>query len=74
MNSALKTIKALATVLGALCLSAPLVATAGGELCRVKSLRGLYVFSATGYTRANLDSPWVPKAIVEFLDLNGDDY
>jgi hypothetical protein len=72
MNVATKTIKTLAAALGALCLSAPLVAMAGGEPCRVKSLKGLYVFSATGYTRANLDSPWVPKAIVEFLDLNGD--
>lgn len=64
--------KARAWGLGILCLSAPLVAMAGSDPCRVKALKGQYVFSATGSTRANLDSPWVPKAIVELLELNGD--
>jgi hypothetical protein len=54
----------------ALALSVP--ALAQNEPCRAERLNGLYAFSATGYTRANLDAPWVPKAIVEFMRLNGD--
>jgi hypothetical protein len=72
MNAASRTKKSWALTLGALCLSAPLWAQAQGEPCRAERLKGEYVFSTTGYTRANLESPWVPKAIVELLAFNGD--
>jgi hypothetical protein len=71
MNPARKR-KAFATALCVLGMSAPLLAPAQNLPCRPERLNGLYVFTATGYTRANLDSPWVPKAIVEFLRMNGD--
>ena len=38
--------------------------------CSVETLRGLYVFDASGYI--NLPSGWTPKAVVEFLQFNGD--
>jgi len=72
MNPARKRAKAFATALCAIGMSAPLLATAHNLPCRTERLNGLYVFTATGYTRANLDSPWVPKAIVQFIRMNGD--
>jgi hypothetical protein len=72
MNKARKARLALASALATLCLSAPLMAQAKNDGCRAERLKGDYVFSATGYTRANLEAPWVPKAIVELLDFNGD--
>lgn len=72
MNPARKRAKAFATALCVLGMSAPLLAPAQTLPCRAERLNGLYVFTATGYTRANLDSPWVPKAIVQFIRMNGD--
>lgn len=43
--------------------------------CTDDILKGHYIFSATGYTRAPGSAPgtpWVPKAIVEILNFNGD--
>jgi hypothetical protein len=43
--------------------------------CRDDILRGTYVFTASGFTRApnsGPGTPWVPKAIVEVLQFNGD--
>lgn len=42
-----------------------------GQACRLESLAGLYVFSATGYA---IDATGVahPKAIVELIRFNGD--
>jgi hypothetical protein len=43
--------------------------------CDVDILKGEYVFTATGFTRAPGSppgTPWVPKAIVEVLHFNGD--
>ena len=43
--------------------------------CRTESLAGRYVFTATGFTRApnsQPGTPWVPKAILEVLQFNGD--
>lgn len=43
--------------------------------CRVELLKGQYVFTATGFTRAPNavpGTPWVPKAILEILQFNGD--
>jgi hypothetical protein len=72
MNPARKRKHAIASALCAIGLSAPLLAPAQTLPCRAERLIGLYVFTATGYTRANLDSPWVPKAIVQFIHMNGD--
>jgi hypothetical protein len=72
MKPARKWAKGWATLCCALGMSVPMLALAQNEPCRAERLKGLYAFSATGYTRANLESPWVPKAIVEFLRLNGD--
>jgi hypothetical protein len=38
--------------------------------CSVATLRGTYIFDASGYI--NLPSGWTPKAVVEFLQFNGD--
>jgi hypothetical protein len=57
----------------ALILGAPGFAAAHGiKGCKHDMLRGQYVFTASGHTRASADSPWVPKAIVEALSINGD--
>ena len=43
--------------------------------CTVGILKGQYVFTASGFTRAPGSlpgTPWVPKAIVEVLQFNGD--
>lgn len=43
--------------------------------CKEDILRGQYVFTATGFTRAPNSAPgtpWVPKAIIEVLHFNGD--
>jgi len=43
--------------------------------CRDDILRGQYVFTASGFTRAPNSvpgTPWVPKAILEVLHFNGD--
>jgi len=49
---------------------------AAAELrCKTEYLRGQYVFTATGFTRAPGSAPgtpWVPKAILEVLEFNGD--
>ena len=68
--------KGLAAVT-ALVLCVPLLA--GAEPWRRCSddalLKGRYVFTATGFTRpfnSSPGAPWVPKAIVEVLQFNGD--
>src|SRR5262245_39866563 len=43
--------------------------------CKIEHLSGRYVFTATGFTRPPSSAPgtpWVPKAIVEVLQFNGD--
>jgi hypothetical protein len=43
--------------------------------CKDEILKGQYVFTASGFTRApdsSPGSPWVPKAIIEVLQFNGD--
>jgi hypothetical protein len=43
--------------------------------CRPELLKGRYVFTATGFTRAPNSAPgtpWAPKAIAEVLQFNGD--
>jgi hypothetical protein len=43
--------------------------------CKDDILKGQYVFTASGFTRApnsGPGTPWVPKAIIEVLQFNGD--
>jgi hypothetical protein len=42
------------------------------DKCGVNTLRGLYVFSATGFIIPPAPAPAQPKAIVEFIRFNGD--
>ena len=42
------------------------------EKCGVNTLRGLYVFSATGFIIPAAPASAQPKAIVEFIRFNGD--
>jgi hypothetical protein len=67
--------RALASILPLLlCLPGPAAADTS-KRCRNDLLRGQYVFSATGFTRAPTSTPgtpWVPKAILEIIQFNGD--
>jgi hypothetical protein len=43
--------------------------------CTVQMLKGQYLLTGSGFTRAPNaapGTPWVPKAIIELLDFNGD--
>jgi hypothetical protein len=43
--------------------------------CKDDILKGQYIFTASGFTRApnsGPGTPWVPKAIIEVLQFNGD--
>jgi hypothetical protein len=53
----------------AFCVSGMALAQ-GGPPCTERTLRGLYVFSATGYNIVSGTAQ--PKAIVELIDFNGD--
>lgn len=58
----------------ALCLPGLALATPGIR-CSNAMLKGKYIFTASGFTRAPGSlpgTPWVPKAIVEVLQFNGD--
>ena len=55
--------------------AAALAAPGPTSRCRDDILRGTYVFTASGFTRpvnSAPGAPWVPKAIVEVLQFNGD--
>jgi hypothetical protein len=59
-------------VAASLLLCLPGLAVAGGPKgCKHDMLKGQYVFTATGFSRA-ADGSWFPKAIVEYIELNGD--
>ncbi|OZB58480.1 MAG: hypothetical protein B7X39_18810 [Lysobacterales bacterium 14-68-21] len=61
--------------IAALALCAPALARASLTGCSNASLKGRYVFLANGFTRAPAappGTPWVPKAILEVLQFNGD--
>ncbi len=67
-------IKRAATILLILCLPG-LAAADLTKKCNNDILKGQYVFSASGFTRAPTSvpgTPWVPKAIIEVLHFNGD--
>jgi hypothetical protein len=55
----------------ALGVSGVALAEDGGHRCTLATLEGLYVFAATGYI-IPADNPAQPKAIVEFIQFNGD--
>lgn len=57
-----------------LCIPALAIAESRNR-CNHEMLKGQYIFSATGFTRApgsGPGTPWVPKAIVEVIQFNGD--
>ena len=47
-----------------------LAMAAGPKGCKHDMLKGQYVFTATGFSRAT-DGSWYPKAIVEYIELDG---
>lgn len=71
-----RTRKCVALCALALCLPALAAADEFNKnRCRNEILRGLYVFTANGFTRppgSTPGTPWVPKAIIELLQFNGD--
>lgn len=57
----------------ALVLASTSVASAAEQKeCRLTTLRGEYIFSASGFTRPAAGFPWVPKALVEVMRFDGD--
>jgi hypothetical protein len=71
----MSTNRSVATAL-ALVLCLPAISLADSTArCNVGILKGQYVFTASGFTRPPGSAPgtaWVPKAIVEVLQFNGD--
>jgi hypothetical protein len=69
----LRTIQAAAAAL--ICgLSGAVVAHDGkdGKDCSLRTLKGDYVFSASGHSLNTVTGVWFPKAIVEYIHFNGD--
>ena len=65
------TAKCVAFIPLLLCFSGPVAA----DRCGPDLLKGQYVFTASGFSRAvnsGPGTPWVPKAILEILNFNGD--
>ncbi len=68
-------IKCAAIVPLVLCLPGLSAATERPNRCNNDILKGKYVFTASGFTRpagSVPGTPWVPKAIIEVLQFNGD--
>ena len=63
---------ALVSLVAAMALgtSAPAVAAADGQVCSVHMLKGLYLWTFDGYE--NFSGNFVPKAIMQGLQFNGD--
>lgn len=73
----MKHLIAKCAAIAALIMCVPGLAAANGPRSRCDNdmLKGTYVFTASGFTRpANSapGTPWVPKAILEVLEFNGD--
>ena len=67
--------KTLAAILPLVLVLPGLAAADVTQRCKVEALKGQYVFTASGFTRAagsGPGTPWVPKAIQEVLYFNGD--
>lgn len=60
----------LAVVAAIMAAGTPRLALAQSGVCGPQTLRGLYIFSASGYNIVG--GVPQPKALVEFLDFNGD--
>ena len=57
----------------ALTLGVPGIAGAKDkDTCGPHTLKGEYLLSASGFTRMSPDPTWVPKAILELIQFNGD--
>jgi hypothetical protein len=71
-----RTMKRMLAATLSLIICLPGLATAAGrQKCQEGMLKGQYVFTASGFTRApgsGPGTPWVPKAIIEVLQFNGD--
>lgn len=58
-----------------LCLPGLAAADDPKSKCKEDILRGQYVFTASGFTRAPNSvpgTPWVPKAVIQVTEFNGD--
>ncbi|EXI78230.1 MAG: hypothetical protein AW10_03200 [Candidatus Accumulibacter appositus] len=67
--------KCAAILLLVLCLPGLADARPKQHRCTEDTLRGQYVFTATGFTRvvnSGANTAWYPKAILEVLDFKGD--
>ncbi len=74
-EGAFKSRKSVAAVLALILCIPGLAAADPAKKCQENILKGRYVFTASGFTRPPTSAPgtpWVPKAIVEVLDFNGD--
>jgi len=71
----MKALKCAAIFLLILCLPGLAAAQSTNRCENANILTGTYVFTASGFTRppaSTPGTPWVPKAIVEVLQFNGD--
>ena len=75
MESRRTTANALPAILTLLLCLPGLAAADPSKRCKEDILKGQYVFVASGFTRPPASAPgtpWVPKAILEVLNFNGD--
>lgn len=63
-------IKTLSSALALVLACSAASANDGANACKVHALKGLYLFSASGYT--TIDGVLQPKAIAELIRFNGD--
>ncbi|MBV6416572.1 MAG: hypothetical protein CMLOHMNK_01166 [Steroidobacteraceae bacterium] len=75
----MKSLKSMSAAALPLLLGASGLAAAHGDSgwagCTNETLTGRYIFNASGFTRPATSvpgTPWVPKAIIEVLQFNGD--
>jgi hypothetical protein len=64
--------RAIVTSVAALCVPGIVFANNDASQCSVRTLRGRYVFSASGFNIDATTGVAQPKAIVEVIDFNGD--
>jgi hypothetical protein len=61
-----------ACILAALAIAPAAIADETASQCSVKTLRGRYVFTASGFTIDPVAGAVRPKGIIEVIDFNGD--
>jgi len=74
-GGAFKSKKTVAAVLSLFLCLPGLAAADPARKCNENILKGRYVFTASGFTRppaSGPGTPWVPKAIIEVIEFNGD--